>query len=129
MFSICRFHEVTGRYPEKITVISFSFKEKRFKELHAKALLWPDEQFSYIGVDPEESTGFNLEESTKGELENAALPFENDLYGCQSESLKEKRRQRNPFHRTPPYEFSCPDMKVLLNWCERSLIPSDNVPW
>lgn len=50
MFSICRFQEVTGSYPDKITVISFTFKQHRFEEMHSKALLWPGNRFSYIGV-------------------------------------------------------------------------------
>jgi len=84
MFSICRFYEITGRYPGRITVVSFTFKQKRFETLHAPALQWPKDKFSYVGVDPPASSGFNLEESTKGELENAAKPFESDPYGCHS---------------------------------------------
>jgi len=130
MFSICRFHEVTGSYPAKITVVSFSFKERRFRELHAQqALRWPPEQFEYWGVDPPASTGFDLEESTRGERENAAHPFESDPYGCHSAILREKRKQRNPFYRTPPYELSCPEMKELLHYCGPDPIDKHKVPW
>src|SRR3569623_1788031 len=52
MFSICRFHEVTGSYPEKITIVSFTFKQRRFETMHAAALQWPLHHFSYLGVDP-----------------------------------------------------------------------------
>lgn len=41
LFSLCRFHEITGRYPDKITVIGFGFKEKRFTDLHRKAVRFP----------------------------------------------------------------------------------------
>ena len=51
LFSICRFREITGRYPEKITMVSFSFKQKRFETLHAAALRWPQGHFVYIGVE------------------------------------------------------------------------------
>ena len=44
LFSLCRFHEITGRYPEKVTVIGFGFKEKRFMELHRKAVRFPRER-------------------------------------------------------------------------------------
>jgi hypothetical protein len=44
LFSLCRFFEVTGRYPEKVTVIGFQFKEKRFKDLHRKAVRFPKER-------------------------------------------------------------------------------------
>lgn len=129
MFSICRFKEVTGSYPQKITVVSFSFKRKRFEELHAPALRWPSTQFHYIGADPDESTGFDLAKSTEGERNNAARPFETDLYGCHTDVLRHKRDNRNPFSRTPPYELTCPEMKVLLNWCGPGRIPRSDVPW
>ena len=129
MFSICRFREVTGRYPSKITVVSFTFKQKRFETMHAPALGWPASRFQYIGVDPPSSTGFDLQESTKGELENAARPFESDPYGCHSEVLQEKRRSRNPFSRTPPYELSNPQLKPLLHYCGPQLFPKSQLPW
>jgi hypothetical protein len=129
MFSICRFHEVTGQYPTQITVISFSFKGPRFQNMHARALGWPDDRFVFIGVDPPASTGFDLEASTRGEYENAAKPFETDPYGCHSDVLQEKRKARNPFSRTPPYELTCPEMKGLLNYCGPKLFPREDLPW
>lgn len=107
LFSIARFKEVTGEYPKEITVVSFSFKQRRFETLHAPALQWPAEKFSYVGVNPPASTGFDLKRSTEGELKNAAAPFEKDPYGCHSKVLQEKRKGRNPFHRTPPYVRIC----------------------
>ncbi|KAG6821023.1 hypothetical protein H0H93_007913 [Arthromyces matolae] len=53
LFSIARFHEYTGRYPTKITVVGYDFKQARFTDLHRAALRWPIEKFHYIGVDPE----------------------------------------------------------------------------
>jgi len=129
LFSICRFREVTGSYPEKITVVSFTFKQRRFETLHAPALQFPSSRFSYIGVDPPASTGFDLAGSKQGELQNAALPFEEDPYGCHSPVLQEKRRARNPFSRTPPYELTCPDMKGLLHYCGPKQFPRAQVPW
>lgn len=129
LFSICRFHEITGSYPAVITVVSFSFKERRFRDLHAKALRWPIDKFDYVGVDPSPSSGFSIEESTRGELENAAKPFETDPYGCHSSILKEKRKSRNPFSRTPPYALSCPEMVDLFQYCDTDLIDPSAVPW
>jgi hypothetical protein len=129
LFSICRFYEITGRYPESITVVSFTFKQRRFEELHRTALRWPSHAFHYIGLDPPVSTGFDLVKSTTGELENAAKPFESDPYGCHSQVLKEKREQRNPFARTAPYTLSCPSMKPLLEYCGPALIDPSHVPW
>eukprot|EP00554_Chaetoceros_debilis_P013717 CAMPEP_0194121832 /NCGR_PEP_ID=MMETSP0150-20130528/48632_1 /TAXON_ID=122233 /ORGANISM="Chaetoceros debilis, Strain MM31A-1" /LENGTH=342 /DNA_ID=CAMNT_0038814457 /DNA_START=82 /DNA_END=1110 /DNA_ORIENTATION=+ len=134
LFSMCRFHEVTGHYPTKITVVSFSFKQHRFEQMHAAALRYPSSNFHYIGIDfPNDvdtrMTGFNLEEATRGEFNNAAKPFENDPYGCFTDVLKEKRKRRNPFHRTAPYPLSCPDMGDLLGWCGPELISENLVPW
>ena len=120
---------MTGAYPDHITMVSFSFKQTRFERLHAAALRWPAQRFHYVGVDPPASTGFNLAEATQGERENAAKPFESDPYGCHSEILIEKRKQRNPFARTPPYPLSCPEMKTLLQYCGPNLISKADVPW
>jgi hypothetical protein len=110
-------------------VVSFTFKRRRFEELHRAALRWPSQAFHYIGLDPPVSTGFDLVKSTTGELENAAKPFESDPYGCHSQVLKEKREQRNPFARTAPYTLSCPSMKTLLEYCGPALIDPSHVPW
>lgn len=128
LFSICRFYEVTGSYPKHITMVSFSFKEHRFRNLHVPALLWPDSQFSYIGVDPDPHTGFNLNRASEGESMNAAKPFRSDPYGCSTPVLQQKRKDRNPFRRTPPYELSCPDMRAILHWCGPQII-EENMPW
>jgi hypothetical protein len=44
LFSLCRFFEMTGQYPEKLTVVGFGFKEKRFTDLHRKAIRFPKER-------------------------------------------------------------------------------------
>jgi hypothetical protein len=129
LFSICRFYEITGHYPSKITVVSFTFKRQRFENIHAPALQWPAHRFHYVGVDPPASTGFDLEEATQGEVQNAAKPFETDPYGCNSKILQDKRKSRNPFSRIPPYELSCPDMKELLHHCGPGLFPKHKLPW
>jgi hypothetical protein len=66
LFSIARFHEVTGRWPDKITVVSFGAKRQRFVELHALALRWPAGRFNYVGIDPE--TGIAAAAMFKGEV-------------------------------------------------------------
>jgi len=129
LFSICRFREVTGIYPKKISVVSYTFKQYRFQEMHASSIIWPPDQFEYIGVDPEESTGFNLAAATDGERKNAAVPFETDPYGCHSDTLVKKRMQRNPFMRTPPYELTCSEMKNILTWCGPKIYNMEDLPW
>ena len=56
LFSIARFHEVTGSYPEHITVISFEMKRRRFEQLHTRALRWPEKRFTFVGIDEEGDT-------------------------------------------------------------------------
>lgn len=129
LFSICRFREITGNYPEKITTVSFTFKKMRFETMHSRAILWPSDHFFYVGVDPDASTGFDVVEATKGEMENSVKPFEEDPYGCHTSILQEKRRMRNPFHRTPPYLITCPELKELLQWCGPNIIEEEKVPW
>lgn len=129
MFSICRFREVTGDYPARISLVSFSFKQERFETLHARALRWPLGRFRYVGLDPPPSTGFDLGKSREGEKNNSLLPFQEDPYGCHTEILQRKRRERNPFARKAPYELTCPEMKELLLWCGPELIPEGAVPW
>ena len=97
--------------------------------MHSKALLWPSEQFHYVSVDPPSYTNFNLGEATDGELHNSVQPFQSDPYGCHSSVLQQKRKERNPYLRMPPYELSCPAMKLLFQWCGPELINSENVPW
>jgi len=45
MFSICRFYEITGRYPDNITVISYALKRRRFRDLHRAAVSFPEARF------------------------------------------------------------------------------------
>lgn len=84
VFSTARFREYTGRYPSRLTVISYGMKQKGFHQLHAKAIRWPIEglhngerQFSYIGIDDQCDTTAPYE----GEKMNGFELFEKDLYG------------------------------------------------
>ena len=129
LFSICRFYEITGSYPKKITMVSFTFKRQRFETLHANSIQWPLANFHYVGVDPPSSTGFDIIESTNGEKNNSLLPYQTDPYGCHTDILQQKRKERNPFARRAPYELTCPEMKDLLYWCGPLLIPKSRVPW
>lgn len=58
LFSIARFREYTGKYPQRITVVGYGMKKNRFEELHAKAIRWPVRgfynglrKFLYVGID------------------------------------------------------------------------------
>ncbi|EJF60459.1 hypothetical protein BD309DRAFT_931037 [Dichomitus squalens] len=112
LFSIARFHEYTGRWPSKITVVGYEFKRRRFTELHRAALRWPADRFDYIGIDADGDT----ELARQGELQNGYLPYTQDTYGCH-DTLLSKRRARNPSMRFHPYYSSAPALGPLLNWC------------
>jgi hypothetical protein len=52
LFSIARFHEVTGGYPSQITVVGYEMKRRRFEGLHRAAIRFPAVLFEYIGLEP-----------------------------------------------------------------------------
>lgn len=71
LFSFARFHEVTGRWPDKVTVVGYGMKRRRcvaqavtphllmtvrFEQLHRAAIGFPAERFTYIGIDDEGDT-------------------------------------------------------------------------
>jgi len=128
LFSICRFHEVVGKYPKRITVVGFSFKEFRFASLHRAALRFPPDDFRYVGIEPPRATHFDLAKAELGEKQNSVRPFEADPYGCSNSVLLNKRLARNPFRRTNPYPLSCPELRNLLAWCKPDMFPQP-LPW
>lgn len=46
-----RFFELSGHYPEAITVISYNLKQDRFKSLHRAAIHWPEDRFKFVGTE------------------------------------------------------------------------------
>ena len=50
LFSLCRFHALTGSYPEKLLIVSYEFKHERFASLHTKAVRWPTLRLSFLGT-------------------------------------------------------------------------------
>jgi len=130
LFSVCRFREITGKYPERITVVSFTFKQERFETVHREALRFDQSAFQFVGVDPQ-SRAFNtrLKELANWESKASIGPFKTDPYGCNSLVLRTKRQERNPFFRTPPYTLTCPEISALLMHCDRNFFPRENLPW
>ncbi|CAN6235067.1 unnamed protein product [Urochloa humidicola] len=123
LFSVCRFRELTGRYPQNITVVSYDFKEERFAQLHRTALRFPEGRFFFSGTP---ATPAAREAALKGEAAVRAQ-FLEDPYGCLG-SLHVKRLKRDPFHRTVPYPDGCPELKSLFAYC--GPVPfSGHLPW
>jgi hypothetical protein len=83
LFGLCRFKELAGVYPEKLTIVGWNFKRYRF-EIHRRALHFPLHGFRYEGVgDPPD-----LARNQHFETLRIAM-FERDPFG-QSDEAPEK---------------------------------------
>ena len=121
LFSVCRFVEVTGSLPERISVHGFSFKQRRYVNLHRHALDdFPRDRFSYLNGTELRISADMMETLKKSEYENAYSLFERDLHGC-SGKLLEKKVSRDPFHRRSGikgYPHVCPQLKHIFDKCD-----------
>lgn len=104
LFGICRFREVAGRMPERVTLVSWEFKRERFEELHREAIGWPREQFRYVGANNPDA----IEQALRAE-ERAREKYRQDPYSL-GEEFQAKKQERNPFRRQNGYALSCPEM-------------------
>jgi hypothetical protein len=107
LFGLCRFQEVAGLWPSRITVAGWGFKARRFAELHRAALRW-ELPFESLAVNdpPELEIAAHREAATR-------LQWAVDPYGRHA-PLSEKRAERDHFHRVPPYSLTCPELADLL---------------
>jgi hypothetical protein len=121
LFSLCRYREWTGGFPDHVHLVSWEFKRRRF-ELIRRALGFPEDRFTFVGANQPP----NPTEATRGE-ESALAAIDADPY-CTGDVLRRKRIQRNPFSRTPPYEVSCPELAGLLRHGGPDLFRGD-LPW
>ena len=136
LFSICRYREITRRYPEEIYLVSFSFKRARFIDYHRKAIRFPETKFHYFSVDLDENSKskrlrgaqFDIDTLKFYEETRSIGPFKEDPYGCYSKILQQKRQERDIFRRTIPYDKACPEIRELLNWCGPNLYDKQ-LPW
>jgi hypothetical protein len=92
LFSILLFRKTTGNYPKQIRVITHAFKGKRFLELHAPAIRWPQDRVQVQGIDPVMSKK-ELENTLRNEEQYGYLPWKEDPYAT-SPFLKGKRKER-----------------------------------
>ncbi|KAJ1813342.1 hypothetical protein LPJ56_003464 [Coemansia sp. RSA 2599] len=126
LFSIARFHEITGNYPDRITIVGFDFKRDRFMDLHRHALRYPKIRFNYVGINPPG----DVAALAASERRNAYDLFAKDLYGC-SPRLKQKKAGRNPFFVSHGYEKSCPEIALFFDYCPANptAVYDGDLPW
>lgn len=107
LYSLCRFHEATGRYPENVVVVGWAFKAPRF-DFHRATLAYPAARYRYRGAnDP-------LRLGEARHFEGLRLDdYRRDPFGSSPE-LAAKRDARNPFRRRHGYQVSCPELAGLL---------------
>nr|XP_043636323.1 uncharacterized protein C57A10.07 [Erigeron canadensis] len=123
LFSVCRFRELTGSYPQNITVVGYDFKKERFLSLHRSAIRFPETRFFYLG-SPAATT--SRDAALKGEA-LVRTQFQQDPYACLG-SLRRKKIGRDPFHRSIPYPSGCPEIGSLFRYCGASVY-TGSVPW
>ena len=110
LFSLCRFHELTGAWPRNVTVVGYEFKRRRVTQLHRAALRFPEHRLTYLGTEaPQPAAAEEAERAVTAAW--AAQPF-----GCGAELL-EKRIARDPFARGVPYLARCAALHGLLAHC------------
>lgn len=121
LFGMCRFREVTGAWPSRVTVVTWEFKRARF-DFHRQTIRYPVERFTLDGPNNPR----NLADSLEGERRFVEA-FRQDPYASDG-ILAERRRTRNPFQRQPPYEKTCPGAAGLLAWPGPRLFDGP-LPW
>ncbi|KAH9829758.1 hypothetical protein Tdes44962_MAKER02235 [Teratosphaeria destructans] len=116
LFSILKFHQTVGAFPTRVTVVTHAFKERRFLELHAKAIKWPYSRLRVLGLNPP-FTLEELEQTQWGEYERAYKLFAADPYGVRA-PLADKRAARNWKAESVEQGFAGVEdvVKRLLGW-------------
>ena len=121
LFSICRFRQLTGRWPRNVTVVGYEFKRPRFMDLHRGAISFPRARMAYLGnAIPNEAAARAGEAVTEAE-------FARDPYGCGAK-LAGKRAARDPFATGTTYREGCPELRALLEHCGPRIFLG-RLPW
>jgi hypothetical protein len=94
--SLYRYYQIIGKYPQRVTVVGWAFKESRF-DYHRETLGIPESRFTYVGVNnPPDLNGALVGENKTLEA------FRADPWAKEG-SLHQKRQERNPFNETDDY--------------------------
>ncbi|KAI1205163.1 FolC bifunctional protein [Annulohypoxylon truncatum] len=95
LFSLIKFWEDHGRWPEKLTLVSHAFKRERLVDCHCGAIGFPLDRVDFVGVDPPGMVDGSNQAAIKGIVE-AITQWNEDPHG-KGELLAGKRRKRNPW--------------------------------
>lgn len=107
LFSLARFKEFTGQYPQHLTMVSWGFKEKRF-DYFRSLIRWPQDRYAYCGPnDPPQ-----VADSIAAEERTLAL-YQADPYSAGAD-LRSKRDSRNPQRNQHGYLLTCPELAGLM---------------
>jgi hypothetical protein len=101
LFALCRFWQITGMWPAKVTMIGFPFKAQRFLDSH-----WPTCQSSQMVKTTFEYVAIG----DNGGVDDAWPLFQADPEGCLP-ALRQKRKIRNPYRQQHSYG-RCPHRLV-----------------
>ena len=120
LFSLVRFKEYAGVYPQRVTVVTHEFKRARFMKCHFPAVgLLPvdlgqevyEQKVSVIGMNPPEEVTTS-ESLMRGELRSGIGLWKTDLYGV-NECLGSKRAKRG-WSNGRVEEFSSMDIEDVV---------------
>ena len=117
----------TNHSPSHITLVSHSFKEKRFVEMHCPAIRWPVDKLTFVGVemDKDEKGQAQIERGEKRAMEL----WKDDPYGV-GKILEGKRKERGWMGQV--VYSGVEDAKKLLIWkggeSGKEIYP-EQLPW
>ncbi len=100
LFSIMRFQELNGAWPDLVTVCGWRFKAERL-DLHRRAIQRPLNQYEYIGVNNPPAGTLNLALHDEAVLVKSVR---RDPLLAGPEFIR-KRAARNPLGRRRPYRL------------------------
>ncbi|XDG03886.1 hypothetical protein ABKA04_003501 [Annulohypoxylon sp. FPYF3050] len=132
LFSLTKFWEDYGKWPEKLTLVSHTFKRERLVDCHCGAIGFPLNRVDFVGVDPPGMIDGSNQAAIKGIVE-AITQWKEDPHG-KGELLAGKRRKRNPWG-IPQTLFANEDnrtrsgVKTLFTEGEEYLTEDVSQPW
>jgi dihydrofolate synthase len=95
LFSLIQFWQTYRAWPQRLTIVSHSFKRERLVDCHCGAIRFPLSRVDFVGIDPPGMRDGSNEVAIKGVVE-AVTQWKDDPHG-KGELLAGKRHRRNPW--------------------------------